>query len=43
MKKASKHRYAVVLHWGNEDQAYVVEVPELPGCVADGGSYQERR
>jgi predicted RNase H-like HicB family nuclease len=27
--------------WGDEDYAFLVEVPELPGCMADGNSYQE--
>jgi predicted RNase H-like HicB family nuclease len=29
------------LYWSNEDQAYIAEVPELPGCAADGKSYKE--
>jgi predicted RNase H-like HicB family nuclease len=39
--KTSKHRYEIILYWSNEDQAYIAEVPELPGCAADGKSYQE--
>jgi predicted RNase H-like HicB family nuclease len=34
-------RYEVILYWSAEDQAYIAEVPELPGCAADGESYQE--
>lgn len=34
-------RYELVIYWSAEDQRFVVEVPELPGCMADGGSYQE--
>lgn len=34
-------RYELVIYWSNEDQCFVVEVPELPGCMADGASYQE--
>ena len=34
-------KYEVVLYWSDEDQAFVAEVPELPGCAADGASYQE--
>ena len=34
-------RYEVLIYWGNEDQAFIVEVPELPGCMADGATYQE--
>jgi predicted RNase H-like HicB family nuclease len=39
--KTSKHRYEIILYWSNEDQAYIAEVPELPGCKADGKTYQE--
>jgi predicted RNase H-like HicB family nuclease len=41
MKKASKHRYEIILYWSNEDQAYIAEVPELQWCAADGATYQE--
>lgn len=34
-------RYEMIIYWSEEDQAYIVEVPELPGCMADGRSYQE--
>ena len=34
-------RYEVILYWSDADQAYIAEVPELPGCAADGASYQE--
>jgi predicted RNase H-like HicB family nuclease len=34
-------RYEVILYWSDEDQAFIAEVPELPGCAADGGTYQE--
>ncbi|MBI4573717.1 MAG: type II toxin-antitoxin system HicB family antitoxin [candidate division NC10 bacterium] len=34
-------KYEVILYWSDEDQAFVAEVPELPGCAADGGTYQE--
>jgi predicted RNase H-like HicB family nuclease len=37
----SSIRYEIVLYWSVEDQAFVAEVPELPGCQADGASYQE--
>ena len=30
------HHYPVVLYWSAEDQAFTVEVPDLPGCLADG-------
>ena len=41
MATKGKHRYEIILYWSDEDQAYVAEVPELPGCVADGATYQE--
>lgn len=31
----------IIIFWSAEDDAYVAEVPELPGCMADGNSYQE--
>ena len=34
-------RYEVIIYWSQEDQAFIAEVPELPGCAADGKSYQE--
>jgi predicted RNase H-like HicB family nuclease len=34
-------KYEMILYWSEEDQAYIAEVPELPGCMADGLSYQE--
>ena len=36
-----QHRYELVIFWSKEDQCFVVEVPELPGCMADGASYQD--
>ena len=29
-------RYELIVYWSKEDNAFVVEVPELPGCMADG-------
>ena len=34
-------RYEVIIYWSDEDQAYIAEVPELPGCAADGATYAE--
>ncbi|MDZ7960359.1 MAG: type II toxin-antitoxin system HicB family antitoxin [Aulosira sp. DedQUE10] len=34
-------RYEIILYWSKEDQAFIAEVPELPGCAADGQTYQE--
>jgi len=35
----SKHE--VIIYWSEEDQAFIAEVPELPGCAADGRTRQE--
>ena len=37
----SKFRYEIIIYWSEEDQAFIAEVPELPGCAADGATYQE--
>ncbi len=34
------YRYEVIIYWSAEDDAFVAEVPELPGCVAHGDSYE---
>ena len=34
-------RYEVILYWSSEDDAFIAEVPELPGCAADGATRQE--
>ena len=34
-------RYEMIIYWSEEDGAFIVEVPELPGCMADGATYQE--
>lgn len=33
--------YELIIYWSDTDNAFVVEVPELPGCMADGATYQE--
>ena len=30
------HKYEIILYWSEADQAFVAEVPELPGCMAHG-------
>ena len=35
------HRYEITLCWSNEDQAFVAEAPELPGCMAHGDDQEE--
>jgi predicted RNase H-like HicB family nuclease len=34
-------KYEVIIYWSKDDQAFIAEVPELPGCSADGATYQE--
>ncbi|HNB71841.1 MAG TPA: type II toxin-antitoxin system HicB family antitoxin [Acidobacteriota bacterium] len=34
-------RYEMIIYWSENDQAFLVEVPELPGCMADGATYTE--
>lgn len=34
-------KYEVIIYWSKEDQAFIAEVPELPGCAADGATYQK--
>lgn len=31
----------IILYWSSEDDAFIAEVPELPGCAADGATYGE--
>lgn len=35
------HKYKVIIYWSPDDQAFIAEAPELPGCAADGQTYQE--
>ena len=35
------NRYEIVLYWSQEDDAFIAEVPELAGCMADGPTRQE--
>jgi predicted RNase H-like HicB family nuclease len=34
------HKYEIIIYWSNEDQAFVAEVPELPGCMAHGSTQE---
>ncbi|MBI5438445.1 MAG: type II toxin-antitoxin system HicB family antitoxin [Nitrosomonadales bacterium] len=33
--------YEIIIYWSDEDGAFIAEVPELPGCMADGKTYQK--
>ncbi|MFA5905553.1 MAG: type II toxin-antitoxin system HicB family antitoxin [Desulfobacula sp.] len=34
-------KYEIIIYWSSEDDAFIAEVPELSGCMADGATYQE--
>jgi predicted RNase H-like HicB family nuclease len=36
-----KSKYEIIMYWSDEDSAFIAEVPELAGCMADGLTYQE--
>ena len=36
----NKH-YEIIIYWSDADAAFVAEVPELPGCMADGATYEQ--
>jgi predicted RNase H-like HicB family nuclease len=33
--------YEFIIYWSKIDQSFIVEVPELAGCMADGATYEE--
>jgi predicted RNase H-like HicB family nuclease len=35
------HKYEIIIYWSDQDDAFIAEVPELPGCAADGATYTE--
>ncbi|MCL4386707.1 MAG: type II toxin-antitoxin system HicB family antitoxin [Cyanobacteria bacterium] len=34
-------KYEIIIYWSDDDEAYIAEVPELPGCMAEGKTYDE--
>jgi len=34
-------KYEVIIYWSEEDQSFIAEIPELPGCMAHGASHEE--
>ncbi|MCX6350422.1 MAG: type II toxin-antitoxin system HicB family antitoxin [Bacteroidetes bacterium] len=37
----NKPHYEIIIYWSKDDNNFIAEVPELPGCIADGNSYTE--
>lgn len=35
------YKYEIIIYWSKDDNCYIAEVPELPGCMSDGTTYQE--
>ncbi len=35
------NKFEIIIYWSESDKLFLAEVPELPGCMADGHSYQE--
>ena len=35
------YKYEIIMYWSEDDNAYIAEVPELSGCMADGADYTE--
>ena len=35
------YNYEIILYWSKDDNSFIAEVPELPGCMADGRTRQE--
>ena len=34
-------KYEIIIYWSVEEHTFIAEVPELPGCAADGPTYQK--
>jgi predicted RNase H-like HicB family nuclease len=34
------HKYEIIIYWSNEDQVFIAEVPELPGCMTHGDTQE---
>ena len=40
-RKATALQYEIILYWSRTDASFIAQVPELPGCAADGPTYQD--
>lgn len=36
-----QYHYEIIIYWSEADSAFIAEVPELPGCAADGSTYAQ--
>lgn len=39
MPMKAKYNYEIIIYWSKEDDTFIAEAPELPGCMADGNTY----
>lgn len=37
----NESQYEIIIYWDKTDKIFVVDVPELPGCMAHGKSKKE--
>jgi predicted RNase H-like HicB family nuclease len=36
-------QYQIITYWSNDDNAFIAEIPDLPGCLSDGPTEAEAR
>jgi predicted RNase H-like HicB family nuclease len=41
MSKKNIYKYEIIIYWSEQDKAFIADVQELPGCMADGKTYVE--
>ncbi len=41
MERIIDQKYEIILYWSNEDNCFIAEVPELPGCIAHGDTHSK--
>lgn len=41
MERIVDQKYEIILYWSNEDNCFIAEVPELPGCIAHGETHSK--
>lgn len=39
--QSQRDHYSMLIQWSDEDDAYIVTMPELPGCITHGATYEE--